>query len=40
MRTSLPPGWPSRQDGDALARYLLANHFRYLIYDYAGFAGE
>ena len=37
---SLPPGWPSRQDGDALARYLLANHFRYLIYDYAGFAGD
>jgi hypothetical protein len=36
---SLPPGWPSRQDGDSLARYLLANNLRYLIYDYAGFAG-
>jgi hypothetical protein len=35
---SLPPGWPSRQDGEALARYLLANHFRYLVYDYAYFA--
>ncbi|MCU1251882.1 MAG: hypothetical protein JWQ49_4911 [Edaphobacter sp.] len=35
---SLPPGWPSRQDGEALARYLLANHLRYLIYDYAYFA--
>ena len=37
---SLPPGWPSHQDGDSLARYLLANHLRYLIYDYAGFAGD
>jgi len=36
---SLPPGWPSRQDGEALARYLLANHLRYLIYDYGYFAG-
>jgi len=36
---SLPPGWPSRQDGNALARYLLAKHLRYLIYDYASFAG-
>jgi hypothetical protein len=35
---SLPPGWPSRQDGEALARYLLANHLRYLIYDYGYFA--
>jgi hypothetical protein len=37
---SLPPGWPSHQNGDSLARYLLANHLRYLIYDYAGFAGD
>jgi hypothetical protein len=36
---SLPPGWPSRQDGEALARYLLANHLRYLVYDYGYFAG-
>ncbi len=36
---SLPPGWPSRQGGEALARYLLANHLRYLIYDYGYFAG-
>ncbi|HEY1993567.1 MAG TPA: hypothetical protein VGG81_04115 [Edaphobacter sp.] len=35
---SLPPGWPARQDGEALARYLLANHLRYLVYDYAYFA--
>jgi hypothetical protein len=35
----LPPGWPS-QGGDALARYLLANRIRYLVYDYAGFAGD
>ena len=27
---SLPPGWPARSDGDALAAYLLANHRRYL----------
>jgi len=36
---SLPPGWPARRGGEALARYLLANHLRYLVYDYAGFAG-
>lgn len=36
---SPPPGWPARQGGEALARYLLANHLRYLVYDYAGFAG-
>jgi hypothetical protein len=36
---SLPPGWPARQDSEALARYLLANHLRYLVYDYAYFAG-
>jgi hypothetical protein len=35
----LPPGWPS-QSGDTLARYLLANRIRYLVYDYAGFAGD
>jgi hypothetical protein len=35
---SLPPGWPSHQDGEALARYLLANHLRYLVYDYRYFA--
>jgi hypothetical protein len=35
---SLPPGWPSRQDGEVLARYLLANHLRYLVYDYGYFA--
>src|SRR3981189_2145024 len=33
-----PPGWPSHQDGEALARYLLANHLRYLVYDYGYFA--
>ena len=27
---SLPPGWPSRSDGDALAAYLLSHHLRYL----------
>jgi hypothetical protein len=36
----LPPGWPSRQGGESVARYLLANHIRYLIYDHAGFAGD
>jgi hypothetical protein len=36
---SLPPGWPARQDGEALAHYLLANHLRYLVYDYKGFIG-
>ena len=35
---SLPPGWPSHQGGEALARYLLANHLRYLVYDYSYFA--
>jgi hypothetical protein len=35
---SLAPGWPSRQDGEALARYLLAHHLRYLVYDYGYFA--
>jgi hypothetical protein len=37
---SLPPGWPSHQDGEALARYLLANHLRYLVYDYGYFAAS
>lgn len=27
---SLPPGWPSRSDGDALAAYLISQHRRYL----------
>ncbi len=36
---SLPPGWPSRGNGDALAQYLLAHHLRYLVYNYADFAG-
>lgn len=27
---SLPPGWPSRSDGDVLASYLLSHHLRYL----------
>jgi hypothetical protein len=36
---SLPPGWPSPQDSEALARYLLAHHLRYLVYSYADFAG-
>ncbi len=36
---SLPPGWPSRQNSEALANYLLAYHLRYLVYSYADFAG-
>ena len=36
---SLPPGWPSRQNSEALADYLLAHHLRYLVYNYADFAG-
>jgi hypothetical protein len=36
---SLPPGWPSRQTSEALANYLLAHHLRYLVYNYAYFAG-
>jgi hypothetical protein len=27
---SLPPGWPARSDGNALAAYFLSNHRRYL----------
>ncbi len=34
---SLPPGWPAREDGEALARYLLANNLRYLVCSYAEF---
>jgi hypothetical protein len=34
---SLPPGWPAREDGEALARYLLANNLRYLVCSYADF---
>ena len=37
---SLPPGWPSNEDGEALASYLLANHLRYLVYDYGYFAAS
>jgi hypothetical protein len=37
--SSLPPGWPSQGDGEALAKYLLANNLRYLVYSYADFAG-
>ena len=36
---SLPPGWPSRGDGDALADYLLAHNLRYLVCSYADFVG-
>jgi hypothetical protein len=36
---SLPPGWPSKQDGEALAKYLLANNLRYLVYSYVDFSG-
>jgi len=31
---SLPPGWPSRSDGNALAAYLLSQHRRYLAFTY------
>ncbi len=31
---SLPPGWPSRSDGNALAAYLLSQHRRYLALTY------
>jgi len=34
---SLPPGWPSRGDGNALAEYLLAHNLRYLVCSYADF---
>jgi hypothetical protein len=35
---SLPPGWPSRGDGDTLAKYLVAHNLRYLVCSYADFA--
>ena len=31
---SLPPGWPARQSGEALARYLERSGVRYLAYSY------
>lgn len=31
---SLPPGWPSHSDGNALAAYLLSKHRRYLALTY------
>lgn len=31
---SLPPGWPARQSGEALARYLEHSGIRYLAYSY------
>jgi hypothetical protein len=34
---SLPPGWPSRGDGNTLAEYLLAHNLRYLVCSYADF---
>jgi hypothetical protein len=34
---SLPPGWPSRSDGNTLASYLLAHNLRYLVCSYADF---
>jgi hypothetical protein len=34
---SLPPGWPSRSDGNALAEYLMAHNLRYLVCSYADF---
>ncbi len=32
---SLPPGWPGRSDGEALASYLLSHHIRYLAHSYS-----
>lgn len=37
---SPPPGWPSRQSGEALARFLLAHGVRYLAYSYEDGASE
>ncbi|WP_353072125.1 hypothetical protein [Tunturiibacter gelidiferens] len=34
---SLPPGWPSRGDGNTLAKYLIAHNLRYLVCSYADF---
>ena len=32
---SLPPGWPGRSGGEALARYLLSHRIRYLAHSYS-----
>lgn len=32
---SLPPGWPGRSDGEALASYLLSHNIRYLAHSYS-----
>jgi hypothetical protein len=32
---SLPPGWPGRSDGEALASYLLSHRIRYLAHSYS-----
>jgi hypothetical protein len=32
---SLPPGWPIKQDGEALAKFLVGHSIRYLAYNYA-----
>jgi len=32
---SLPPGWPIKKDGEALAEFLLSHSIRYLAYSYA-----
>lgn len=32
---SLPPGWPGRSNGEALADYLLSHHIRYLAHSYS-----
>lgn len=37
---SLPPGWPGRSDGEALASYLLSHHIRYLAHSYSGDESE
>ncbi len=31
---SLPPGWPIKQDGEALAKYLQGHSIRYIAYNY------
>ena len=37
---SLPSGWPARQPGDALAKYLLDHGIRYLAYSYGDSASQ
>jgi hypothetical protein len=37
---SLPPGWPGRSDGEALASYLLSQNIRYLTHSYSQDAAE